>query len=114
MAARTGAASRNTSGPTSQPSDDTSISLSARQESNNSVTVVTKLYGYSSGSCQLQVTNGDQTESQSAEVIYQSQYSTCAGFSVPTGKLGAGTWNIKLTTTSEGLVKTKSISFKVQ
>jgi hypothetical protein len=72
------------------------------------------LYGYSSGSCQLQVTNGDQTESQSAEVIYQSQYSTCAGFSVPTGKLGAGTWNIKLTTTSEGLVKTKSISFKVQ
>jgi hypothetical protein len=102
----------NSSAP--QANNDNSIALSARRESNNSVTILSKLYGYSSGSCQLKVTNGVNTDSQTAEIIYQSQFSTCAGFSVPVSKLGNGVWSIKLTTTSEGAVKSRTISFEVK
>jgi hypothetical protein len=97
-----------------QNDDSTNIQLSARQETNGSVTVFTKLYGFSAGSCQLDVSSGSNTESQTAEIIYQSQFSTCAGFSVPSSKLGSGTWKIKLTTTSAGSIKTKTISFEAK
>jgi hypothetical protein len=104
----------NAATPTDTQNQSTSIQLSARQEANGSVTVFTKLYGYSAGTCRLEVTNGQATQTQTAEIIYQSQFSTCAGFSVPSDKLGAGTWDIKLTATSEESVKTKSIAFKVE
>ncbi len=79
-----------------------SVELSAKQEDKSSVTVFTKLYGISSGSCELTVSNNGQTESLSASVIYQTEFSICAGFSVMTDKLKTGTWNIELKVTSLG------------
>ena len=91
-----------------------SIELSAQQEANNTVTVFTKLVGYSSGSCVLTATNGTKSSTQQAELVYQREYSSCAGFSVPITPLGKGMWNLKLTVTSNGTAETKSISFEVK
>ncbi|HSX27602.1 MAG TPA: hypothetical protein VLG25_02370 [Patescibacteria group bacterium] len=94
--------------------NSSSIVLSARQESNGTVTVFTKLYNVSSGTCSLLVTNGYKQTTQTAEIIYQPEYSTCAGFSVPISKLGAGNWTIKLTVTHSDQTKTNSINYEVK
>jgi hypothetical protein len=103
----------STSTDNGSTSTNQTIDLSAKQESNNTVTVFTKLYNYSSGSCNLTVTNGGASNNQTAVVMYQPEYATCAGFSVPIGALGPGTWNINLKVDSNGASTTKSISFKV-
>lgn len=95
-------------------SENTSIDLSAKQENNSSVTVFTKLYGYSSGSCRLEITNAGKSSSQTAEAMYQAEYASCAGFSVPIDPLGKGSWVIKLSVVSSGVTKDKTISFEVK
>jgi hypothetical protein len=103
-------------GPSTTPDTTppkTSVDLSAKQETNGNVTVFTTLHGYSSGTCDLKVTNGAKIISQSATVIYQPDFSTCAGFSVPISSLDKGTWNINLTVTAGGQSKSNSISFEV-
>lgn len=103
----------NNSIPTNDVAGKT-IELSAKQETNNTVTVFTKLHGYSDGSCQLTVTNGPQANSQTAPIMYQPEFSSCAGFSVPIDSVGKGSWSIKLTATSKGTTDTKTISFEVK
>ncbi len=83
------------------PSGSDNVKVSA-ERAGSSVTVLTKLYGYSDGTCTLAITNASRTFTQTAAVIYQSQFSTCAGFSVPVSQLGTGAWNIKLTVDSQG------------
>ncbi len=90
------------------------LELSARQETNNTVTVFTKLFGYSDGECELVVTNGSKTTSQKAAVIYNAEYSICGGFSVPINSVGTGNWSIKLNVTSRGITNTKTISSEVR
>lgn len=98
----------------STPSDSSnSIILSAKQESDSSVTVFTKLLNITDGQCHLAITNGAATYSDSADVIYQPEYSICAGFSVLRNKLGSGTWNITLSVTSGTATKVKTMSFEV-
>jgi hypothetical protein len=63
-------------------------------QSGSSVTVLTKIQGVSGGSCTLFITNGNKTNEQTAQVIYQPEFSSCAGFTVPVSSLGAGMWNI--------------------
>lgn len=96
------------------PPSTTSLELSAKRETNNTVTVFTKLYGYSDGTCELTITNGGKTVSQRAEVIYQPEFASCAGFSVPIDPLGKGAWNIKLSVSSSGNTQEKTISFEVR
>ena len=109
----------NTKPATTSPNADSpppqaqNIDLSAKRESNNSVTVFTKLTGVSNGTCSLSVQNGSSSYLNSADIIYQTEYSTCAGFSVPIEKLGSGTWNISLTVTSGGQSYSKIKTFKV-
>lgn len=91
-----------------------SIEMSARTETNNSVTIFTKLYGYSDGECQLSVSANGNNTSQTANVIYQSDFSSCAGFSVPKSDLGSGTWKISLTVVSEGKSSTKIITYETK
>ena len=78
------------------PNPSSEISLSAKQEANGSVTVTTKLPSVSSGTCTLSEINGTKTSSQSAPIIYQPEFSTCAGFSIPQSTLGSGIWKIDL------------------
>ena len=98
---------------TDNTSQVTTVDLSAKQEATSSVTVFTTLHGYSSGTCDLKVTNGGKETSLTANVIYQEEFSSCAGFSVPIAPLGKGTWSIKLTVTFEGKTQSKTISFEV-
>lgn len=88
------------------------IDLAARKESNNTVTILTKLYKVSDGTCTLTLTNGSKTYSESAKVIYQPDFSTCAGFNVPKDKLGSGEWTIELSVVGNVSV-TKTITFEV-
>jgi hypothetical protein len=104
----------NTNTTTNPQAIDHHIELSAQQQ-NSEVTIFTKLYNYSDGSCSISITNDTSTFTNNAEIIYQPEYSTCAGFSVPVSKLGSGTWNVTLVSTSTSNTQTdsKTIIFKV-
>lgn len=98
--------------PYNPPSNADGIDISAKQSSTE-VVVFTKLEGYADGSCQLKVTNGGRSTSQSAPVVFQREFSTCAGFTVPIDSLGTGKWNIELSVTAGSETNTKSIDFEV-
>ncbi|HEY1085844.1 MAG TPA: hypothetical protein VGE34_03925 [Candidatus Saccharimonadales bacterium] len=89
------------------------ITLNTRQETHDTVTVSTKLQGISSGNCALSITNNRRHHSETAQVLYQPEFSTCAGFSVNRDVLGAGSWNIKLVVTSNGKTYTKESTLNV-
>jgi len=104
----------STSGQADYTPPDTpdNLTLSA-SESNHEVTVTTKLFNYSDGTCSLTVNNGSKTTSRTAPVIYQAQFSTCAGFTIPVSALDAGTWSFSLSVTSGGITTTKTITANV-
>ena len=64
------------------------------------VTITTKLYDFSDGSCELSIRNTDKTYTDTAQIIYQPEHSTCAGFSLPVSELGSGTWQVDVNATS--------------
>lgn len=98
--------------PSSLPTSDT-VSLSTRKEANGTVTVFTNLGSITDGSCTLTVTNGSATTSQTATVIYQPEYSICAGFSIPVSSVGTGNWTLKLDVTSGGVTASKTLQVEV-
>ena len=59
---------------------------------------------------QGEVTVNGKKYSQEAEIIYQPEYSTCAGFSVPISSVGNGSWDISLSVTP---INGKSINKKM-
>lgn len=89
-----------------------SVELTARQELNGNITVLAKLYGISEGDCSLTITNGSKTYSKVVPIIYQPDFSSCAGYSVQKDELGAGEWSIKLTPTANPSLE-KTITSKV-
>ncbi len=96
-----------------QPADAT-VSITAKQEG-SSVTVLTKIQSVAEGKCALTVTNGTKSATQEAAVIYQPEFSSCAGFGVPVSSLGSGTWAVKLTVTpTGGTAITKSTTLEVK
>lgn len=108
---------KNSSGVTVPvPDSPSTITLLANQQGSN-VVVTTKLngQGYSSGKCILTVSSNGKNTTQSADIIYQPEYSTCAGFSVPVSSVGAGSWSIALSATPQGgseITKTTSLVVK--
>lgn len=105
---------QDSSSPSGGLTSNSSLSLSAKTETNGTVTVFTRLPAVPNGTCNLSVLNGTKTYSQEAEVIYQPEYSSCAGFSVPVSNLGQGNWNIKLSVTSNGNTVINSINYEVK
>lgn len=83
------------------PTSPNSIEISATQDA-GIVTIASKLHGYSEGTCRLAITNGTTTIEESANIIYQPDFSTCAGFSIVKTRLGKGDWNIQLHITPLG------------
>ena len=84
--------------PTATQSNTTNsakIVLTAKQEG-SSVTVLARMDGVSSGSCSLKASQGSKRISLEADLIYQPEFSSCAGFSLPVSQLGPGTWDITL------------------
>lgn len=103
-------------GTTTTPAEQTSsrrIELSTNQASDN-VVVVTKLYGFTDGNCTVTATSPAGNSSQSAQIVYGRDFSTCAGFSIPTAKLGKGTWTIKLDVTAAGTTTSKQSTLEVK
>lgn len=90
--------SSNGSNISDPPSDSGPVitSLTAKQESNGSVTVFTRLLSGTDGKCELTIKNGAQTANRTADIIYQPEFSTCAGFSLPISSVGYGSWSITL------------------
>lgn len=87
-------------------------SLSADQNG-NSVVVIAKIQSAPGGTCTLTVTNGSSTISKTADIIYQPEFSSCAGFSVPVSEVGAGSWTVKLNVkTTDGSSSSKQITFE--
>jgi hypothetical protein len=84
------------------PTTPDTIELTANKTNDTTVTVFTKLKNYASGTCELTITNGTRTHTASAQILYQPEYSTCAGFSVPVSQLGSGNWVVKLIATPTG------------
>jgi hypothetical protein len=100
--------------PAPTPTDSSQISLAATQQS-DSVVVTTQLAGFASGTCQLVVTNGAKSVTQDATILYQPEFSSCTGFSVPISSLGAGQWTLTLRATpSGGETLTKTITSTVK
>lgn len=90
------------------------IVLNASQEA-TTVTVLTRLSGISSGTCTIKITNNEKNYQSSAPVIYQPEFSSCAGFSIKTDALGPGKWTIDLSVAvASGETLTKSIDFEVK
>ena len=96
------------------PSPSSKVTIKATQQDAQTVIVSSKLEDFPDGSCALAISNGSSSYAANATIIYQTQFSTCAGFSVPISKLGAGTWTIKLTATTNGtsLYNTASLEVK--
>lgn len=91
-----------------------SLEVSATQNG-ESIVIVSKINNTAEGACDLTISNGTKFYSQSASVIYQDQFSSCAGFSVPIEKLGVGTWVVTLSVSSAGgntLQKTTELEVK--
>lgn len=85
------------------------LSLETKQNG-SSVTVMTRITGIGDGTCKLEVSNGGQSFSEQAEVIYQPSYSSCAGFSVPVSSVGKGTWSITVSVTSASGEKAAAVT----
>lgn len=87
------------------PTDPDVVGITTHREqttSSNSLIIVTTLKGFASGTCNLSIKNGDKVYDTQVQIIYQPEYSTCAGFSVPLERLGVGSWSITLTATPTG------------
>lgn len=98
--------------PPQQQETQPGLTLSTKQDTAN-VTVLTQMSGVTAGECILEVRNGGMTTSQKAQVIYQPEFSSCAGFSVPKSTVGAGQWQITVTvTTSSGQTLSQNTSLE--
>jgi hypothetical protein len=104
----------NNTEPTTNQPQSSSIDLSTKQEVTGDVTVLTKLYNYPSGDCHLSISNSGKTYSADAQVIYQPEYSSCAGFSVPSSTVGKGTWTITLKVSYNGTTGIKTTTLEVK
>lgn len=110
--------STNQSSPRSSVQNEESnrikTSLSAQQKDLSSITVFTKIYNVADGECKLLVEKGDQSVTKTAKVMYQPDYSTCAGFSIDKNELGAGLWTFILTVNSESSEGKSTASLEVK
>lgn len=101
-------------GETSSGSTPTTNNISLSTQSDGSVvTILTKLDSVSSGTCSLTITNKGKTYTDTANVIYQPEYSSCAGFTVKKDLLGNGTWLIKISIKTPSSTIEKTITYGV-
>ena len=95
------------------PTPTTSMTLTASQ-SGSSVIALTQIQDVAEGTCKLVASNGIKSTTQTAQIIYQPQFSSCAGFTVPVSSIGAGTWSIAVTVTpANSAATTKTITLEV-
>ena len=84
--------------PSTKPTDSVTI-ISAAQDNQSNVIVKTRLDGAGWKNCSLSLTSGSKTIVKSADAIFQPEFSSCAGFSIPTNELTAGQNTLLLSAT---------------
>lgn len=94
--------------PPAPTNDD--ITLTAKTSGEN-VVVTTKLSTVAAGTCTLTVTGGSTPVTQQAKVIYNDEYSSCAGFSVRKDVVNATSWSISLSVDTGSSKLVKSIQY---
>lgn len=106
--------------PDSQDAVDTpkanndSVTITNSQTT-TSVTIFVKLLNVPAGSCELRITNGSKEYTSTAPVIYQPEFSSCAGFTVAKSNLnGPGAWNLTLNIINDQINLTKSTTIEVK
>lgn len=104
--------SPNETKPYIPPTTSDTISLAAKEAGSN-IVVSTKLFGYSDGTCTLVLKKGADTVQRSAPVMYQAEFSSCAGFSIPKTELSSGTWTVDLSVDSGGQTNSKQTTVDV-
>ncbi len=83
--------------PVNKPSNTVEITSISENSNSKEVVVQTKLRGVGLKECTIIFTKGNSTFSEKAEVIYQSEFSTCAGFSIDTSRFSSsGEWTATL------------------
>ena len=95
------------------PTSSDSITITTTVDS-GMVTVNTKLSGFNSGSCELTIVNGSRSIVKNADVIYQPEFSTCAGFSILKNELNNGSWSLSLKVTEGSTTITKNSTVSVE
>jgi hypothetical protein len=103
----------NTTPPETDSASKPTISIDIKDEQNGTVTIFTKLVDVPSGSCTLTIKNGTTQKSYTAAVIYQPDYSSCAGFSVSKTDIGSGTWAVQLEVEVDGNRYTKEATTNI-
>jgi cytoskeletal protein RodZ len=100
--------------PTSSNSVSAIASMTAAKQ-DQTVIILTKLQNVSAGTCTLTIKNGARSSTVSANVMYQPEFSSCSGFSVPVSSVGVGSWDITLTVSpsSGGASLEKTIKLQV-
>ncbi|MCA9328068.1 hypothetical protein KDA14_06065 [Candidatus Saccharibacteria bacterium] len=105
----------STSSTTESPARESGTLSVTASQSGGTVTVLTQMQGVTAGTCTLAATNGPKNTSQTAQVIYQPEFSSCAGFSVPTSTLGSGRWDISVSVApGSGATLTKATTLEVK
>lgn len=86
-----------------KPATSRSVEISSLSQQTDQIVVQTRLIDVPSGSCELTATNGAVTVVKKASVIYQADFSTCAGFAISRQEFAsAGEWSFSLITTYNG------------
>lgn len=78
--------------PTPPPPSDklAKISKASYDEASRKATIQTQLYGAGWQQCRLELTQGTEKITKTADALYQADFSTCLGFSVPASEFPAG------------------------
>lgn len=108
--------STNSGSPATAPTSADTIAITPTTQGEK-VILMTKLagQGYDAGKCDLYVTAAEKKYSAQASIIYQAEYSQCAGFEVPITELGYSSWTITLAVTPvHGQTLTKTITYAPQ
>ena len=105
----------NPSNPNTTPSFNSDKVALEIAQTTTAVNISTKLTNFSgAGTCELKLIKSSSSIVESAEIIYQPEYSTCAGFSINKSRLSAGTWTVNLTVSSEGKSYSQSSEFTIK
>ncbi len=98
-----------------QNKDTLGVSITAANQNNPTFQIrilIDSVVG--SGSCQLIMTKGSVNVTRSAGTQALASTSTCQGFDIPVSELSPGTWNVKITVTTQSKTGTAERSVEVR
>lgn len=94
--------SKTSTGNQSSTTNTLKVSITSAVQSGNTLKIRTQIdEPLTSGTCHLNLSDGNKTVSEHATLQTLPSTSTCKGFNIDTSKLTAGSWKINLYVTSD-------------